>query len=203
MEEGAWLIICISDMMAAGDIEPSARSSCFCCTVEGKTYLWGGSNRDLLEEKTSLEEFAASVYTFDPYLETWATLTPGGSPPSGIHSGACACAGHHMYTYGGWDTSAGGRDGSLHCLDTSTLMWTKMASTGPMKKMESGMITYGKKLLLLGGKGVPSGPIQPGSEFVLNNQHTNGRGWTNELHTFNLEEGEELANIMCCPHQLV
>ncbi len=65
--------------MAANNInyEPSARSGSFCSHVEGKTYLWGGFNKDVFERKTSLQEFTASVYTFDPYLETWATLNPG------------------------------------------------------------------------------------------------------------------------------
>ena len=169
-----------------------ARVGAFCSDVEGKTYFWGGQSKEVLEGKTSLEEFAASVYTFDPYLETWATLTPGGSPPSGIHSGACACAGHHMYTYGGWNVSAGSHDGNLHCLDTRTSKWTKLASTGPMKKTASGMIAYGDQLLLFGGAGVPSGPTQPGSEFLLDDKDTDGSGWTNELHTFDLREGEQV-----------
>ena len=175
--------------MADSDVEPSARSSSFCSLVEGKTYLWGGLSQDLNDGNTSLEEFAASVYTFDPYLETWATLTPGGSPPSGIVSGACACAGHHMYTYGGLNISAGADDGSLHCLDTRTLMWTKLASTGPMKKLYSRMVTHGNQLLLFGGYGVPTANMQPES-FVLKDTRTHGRGWTNELHTFDLGKGE-------------
>ncbi len=178
--------------MAATNIsyEPSVRSGSFCSHVEGKTYLWGGINKDLIEAKTSLQEFTASVYTFDPYLETWATLNPGGSPPSGTRDGACATAGHHLYTYGGMDIAAGGYDGSLHCLDTRTLMWSKLASTGPMKKQGCSMIAYEDHLLLFGGYGVPSGPTQPGSEFVLNDDVTDGSGCTNELHTFDIRKGE-------------
>ena len=158
----------------------------FCSQVEGKTYLWGGFNKILLEGKA---EFAAPVYTFDPYLETWAKLTSCGSPPSGVHSGACACAGHHMYTYGGRDS---GLDGSLHCLDTRTLTWTKLANstTGPMRKQNCGMIVHGNRLLLFGGYGLLSGPIQPGSEFAVDMKHADDSGWTNELHMFDLKEGE-------------
>ena len=180
-------------MMAAGaaiDFEPSARFGSFSSIVEGKIYLWGGDNENL-KTKTAFEEFAASVYTFDPYLETWATLNPGGSPPSGIYGGGCASAGHHLYTYGGRNVSAGEDDGCLHCLDTRTLMWSKLASTGPMKKQNCGMIAYGNSLLLFGGFGIPSCPTQPGSEFVLNDNNDDGRGWTNELHCFDLREGEE------------
>ena len=89
--------------------------------------------------------------------------------------------------------------GSLHCLDTRTLMWRKLASAGPMKKRQSGMITYGNQLLLFGGYGVPSGPIQPGSQLVLDSRCTDGSGWTNELHMFDLGRGEDST---CNSHQL-
>ena len=42
---------------------------------------------------------------YDPYLETWTRLNPAGTPPSGVFSGACVATGHHLYTYGGQDTS--------------------------------------------------------------------------------------------------
>ena len=44
--------------------------------------------------------------------------------------------------------------------------------------------------LLFGGYGIPSDPIQPGAEFVKSSRFTDGRGWTNELHTFDLIKGE-------------
>ena len=53
------------------------------------------------------------------------------------------------------------------------------------------MIAYDKKLVLFGGYGIPSGPTQPGAQFVKNTQYTSGSGWTNELHVFDLEEGED------------
>ena len=50
------------------------------------------------------------------------------------------------------------------------------------------MVVYGRKLILFGGYGVPSHPSQ--QDFVKNSRSTKGRGWTNELHSFDLEEGE-------------
>ena len=46
------------------------------------------------------------------------------------------------------------------------------------------------KLFLLGGAGIPSGPIQPGSEFILDEYANDGSGWTNEIHSFDLTKGE-------------
>ena len=163
--------------------EPPASSGFVSSLVEGKIYVWGGSSR-----KTS------SVYTFDPYLETWATLKTDGSPPSGICYGACACAGHHMYTYGGWGDC---HDGSLHSLNTRTLTWTKLASSGPMRKTHSRMISYSNKLLLCGGHGAgSSSSTQPGSEFILDIGRKDRSGWTNELHEFDLREGEDVQEAM-------
>ena len=62
--------------------------------------------------------------------------------------------------------------------------------TGPIRKSGCKMISHDNQLLLFGGYGVPSGPTQPGAEFVNNANYTDSRGWTNELHTFCLEQGE-------------
>ena len=43
--------------------------------------------------------------------------------------------------------------------------------------------------LSLGVMHLPHGPSQPGSRFVQNTRFTGGRGWTNELHLFNLTNG--------------
>ena len=51
------------------------------------------------------------------------------------------------------------------------------------------MIAFGRKLLLFGGYGIPSGPTQPGEKFKSSN-FSDGRGWTNELHLFDIKEGE-------------
>ena len=52
------------------------------------------------------------------------------------------------------------------------------------------MIAFDKKLLLFGGYGILSGPTQPYATFIKDRKFTDGRGWTNELHLFDLKEGE-------------
>ena len=52
------------------------------------------------------------------------------------------------------------------------------------------MIAFDRKLLLFGGYGILSGPTQPGVKFIKNSNSLSGRGWTNELHLFDLKEGE-------------
>ena len=58
-----------------------------------------------------------------------------------------------------------------------------------MKKGGCGLISVNEKALgLFGGYGI--GPIQHGSRSIKNSGSTDGRGWTNEFHLFEIEEGE-------------
>ena len=116
------------------------------------------------------------VHHYDPDSETWNTNTCEGPHPPGIRDGACASAGHHIYTYGGWDEGMNDQ-GTLHLLDTRSRRRKLISSEGgPMKKRGSRMIVYDSKIVLFGGIG------------------ENGR--TNELHTFNLKEGKRLHIAM-------
>ena len=151
--------------------EPSPRECHFSAAVEDKLYVWGGNGgygkRVLV---TSI------VHHYDPDGETWNTNTCEGPHPPGISRGACASAGHHLYTYGGWDE--GGNDqGTLHLLDTRSRRWKLISSEGgPMRKRGSRMVVYDSKIVLFGGLG--------------------NSGRTNEIHTFNLKEGERLHIAM-------
>ena len=93
-----------------------------------------------------------------------------------------------MYLYGGTDRSH--RQSSLHQLDTRSWTWKQLSSAGPMGKVMCGMVANESKLVLFGGYGIPSGPTKPGAEFIKHSRFTDGVGWTNEVHTFNLKEGE-------------
>ena len=86
--------------------------------------------------------------------------------------------------YGGSD---GSRDlNSLHQLDTQSWTWSDLKS-GPMRKFACRMIAFDRKLLLFGGYGIPSAPTQPGAKFIKDSNDTDV---TNELHLFDLKEGE-------------
>ena len=57
---------------------------------------------------------------------------------------------------------------------------------GAMPKCGCGMIAFRNSLVVFGGYGRPRGRTQPQS-FIKNT--TDGRGWTNEFHIYNLSEG--------------
>ena len=166
-------------------LEPSPRWGHYSALVK-KIYVWGGHTKDFHRGKS---ELASSVHSFDPVLESWAENNCGGVPPPGLYRGACTSASHHVYLYGGSDGSR--FQSSLHQLDTRSWTWKQLSSAGPMRKYGCGMVTYDSKLVLFGGYGYSSGPTQPGGEFVKDSRFTDGRGWTNELHTYDLKEGKE------------
>ena len=178
--------------MAGNDNEPSPRWAPASAPVEGQLLVWGGHSRGLEEGGVSPDDFVSAVYKFDSYLETWTHLNPGGPPPTGRLC-ACASAGHYLYTFGGEDPPTG----SLYQLDTATSVWTELPANkdGPMKKDACGMVVHEDSIVLFGGEGIPSGPIQPGSDFIENTNETDGSGWTNELHIFNLKKGQDIACV--------
>ena len=168
--------------------EPSPRWGHHSALVEEKFCVWGGRTKDFLQEKSELE---SSVHCFDPLLEFWDESSSGVPSPVLLYPGACASAGHHVYLYGGHDRSR--LQSSLHQLDTRSWTWKQLSSAcGPMRKQGCGMVAHDSKLVLFGGYGIPSGPTQPGAEFIKDSRFTGGAGWTNEVHTFDLKEGERV-----------
>ena len=150
--------------------ELSPRENHFSTPIVDKLYVWGGKGGFGKSVVTSI------VHHYDPDSETWNTNTCEGPHPPGICDGACASAGHHLYTYGGlnkgWNVQ-----GTLHLLDTRSRKWKLISSEdGPMKKRGSRMVVYDSKIVLFGG--------------------ISNSGRTNELHTFNLKEGERLHIAM-------
>ena len=167
-------------------MEPPPRYAHYSAAVGGQLYVVGGDT-----EGSSKVEIAR-VHCFNQCRETWQTRATTGDPPPGIHRGACTTTGHHLYVYGGFNGLH--PHDSLHQLDMDTLEWSQLPS-GPMKKYGCGMVSYEGQLILFGGYGILSGPTQPGAQFE---RFTTNSGYTNELHSFNLEEGEDTLNTHTC-----
>ena len=173
--------------------EPSPRFFPFAAPVEGELYLCGGITDDFNERKKQPESIT-DLEIFDPQLETWRHVISKGHPPPLLSNGACVSSTHHLYSYGGYDGSSS--DGSLHQLDTRTLTWTELSSLerpdGPRKKTGCRMVCYGQKLVLFGGLCDTTGPTQPGAGYESDK--------FNELHTFDLNEGERVLLPSLPPH---
>ena len=184
-------LVGVADMANQKLYEPPARLDHVSFSVEGKVYLWGRETQDL--SSGHLDELARRIEQFDPYLETWSQLNTAGIPHPGLKFAACTSHGEHVYMYGGQGTKY---EGILSCLNfpVKTPTWTQLCPAetigGPMRKISCGIVHFhDNKLAVIGGYGHPNGPIQPGSEFIRNPKTTNGSGWTNEIHIFDISQG--------------
>ena len=148
--------------------EPTPRVYHFSSAVAGQTYIYGGYT-------FGAEDDEKSVFGFLQKEEVWKRHTTTGTPPQGsLRDGAYTSVGDVIYMYGGYHSS-GVEQGGLCCLDGREMKWSKI-SNGP-RLLGCGIAHYKKKLVVFGGYG------------------DNRR--SNELHIFDLEEGEECACVVC------
>ena len=165
--------------------EPAAREGHASSSVDGRVYVWGGLTQD------SSEDALSSIQQFDPYLEVWSQLNTAGTPHSASDSTACTSFRGRMYMYGGYNIEKDIFEGVLSCLNLNTLTWSQLSPAGgPMRKIGCGIVHFHHdKLAVIGGHGLPTGPTQPGSTFIKNTMFTDGKGWTNEIHVFDISQG--------------
>ena len=179
--------------MAESRYEPDPRSYPYSAAIDGELYVWGGKVKAV-----------TSVQVYDYCLELWKEVLTHSSPPPGLVEGASAHSQHYLYVYGG-EKNDGSFSGCLHRLDTKTSSWTQLtahSADAPMKKLECGMMVHDNYVIVIGGFGIRNGPIQPGSEWVCDDEDDdedpNTKGFTNEMHKHDLREGEiDFSYINC------
>lgn len=171
--------------------EPQPRFWHSAVSTGQNVYVRGGSTPNF-DTDEGRQELASKVEEYDSVNKAWRQLTTTGILHPGLSAVACATSGKHLYAYGGYD----GSDvcGVLSKLNLETLVWTRLsfeAEGGPMRKDACGIVHFdGERLALIGGYADPSGPIQQGSTFVLNEAMNDGSGWTNEFHVFEISQGK-------------
>ena len=153
-----------------------------------KTLVHGGRTRDFSEN--TKRRLARVVELYDSYTEVWQQKeVTGEAPAPGVYAAANASVGDDLFTFGGLDGSRGYN--ALHKLKHAT-QWVELCpqndrAESPMAKYGAGMVAFGNNLAVFGGCGLPHGPTQPGSSFIKSAD--GDRGWTNEFHIYNLEDG--------------
>ena len=158
-------------------------------SIGSKVVVQGGRTKDFSEK--SKQQLTSVVEIFDPYSELWEQRQVTGDAPSpGTYIAASTSLHDDLFSFGGlYD-----RDyfNLLHRLDTKTWRWCQLspqnAEGAPMPKYGCGMISFRDSLGVFGGYGTPRGPTEPHS-FIRNTRFTDGRGWTNEFHIYQLKEG--------------
>ena len=182
---------------AANIYQPKPRAAPYSSAVKEQCVVFAGRTDDFLKSK---EELSSTVEVFDQYVEQWRVLKTTGSPPKGLYGGACCSTSNgDLYIYGGYYGSDPRYHGGLYKLAMSSqeLEWSQLSvesdPNGPMRKSGCGMVHFdNKKLAVIGGKGIPHGPPQPGSTFRESKTRTDGTGYTNEIHFYDIEECKQL-----------
>ena len=173
----------------AKNYQPASRFWHRAAPIGDRLYMWGGRTEDF--SASSRRKLASVVEIYDPYLEAWQQEATTGVPPPAFYDGGCTSVHESLLQYGGSDGQSW--YGSFHQLNTVTLNWEELHQStpqGPMVKTGCGLASFqGGKVGLLGGYGIPTGPTQPGSTFIRDTRFSNGRGWTNEFHLFDPQEG--------------
>ena len=171
--------------------EPLPRFSHISGRVGSKVVVQGGRTKDFSEK--SKQHLSSVVEIFDPYSdsESWEQRQVEGNAPSpGTYAAASASLHDDLFSFGGLD----GRDrfNTVRRLDTKTWCWSQVspqnADGAPMPKHGCRMIAFRSSLVVFGGYGVPQGPTELQS-FIKDTRYTDGGGWTNEFHIYNLSEG--------------
>ena len=169
-------------------LEPVPCRGPFSTETSGFHYLWRGWGQGWKE---------TTIGVYDSHKEEWTLHPTTGSPPSGIYDGGFVASGNYLYSFGGYNRSSWFN--SIDKLDLDTFQWSKVqirndSSECPICKYGCGLVMVDENTLgCFGGYGI--GTIQPGSTFIRNPQLTDGSGWTNEFHLFNIQEGITIPHL--------
>ena len=149
--------------------EPLPRVLHAAVAVDNKLHMWGGWTGP----KENSQELAQKLEVFDISTELWEQKPTHGTPSPGLWSTAYAVVGSCLFVFGGSD--GGSCYNNLFKLDLCTFQWKQVRvsnpSSGPQKKENSGMVSYGD------------------NQLVVFAGYT-GSGRTDELHIFDLNKGE-------------
>lgn len=174
--------------------EPLPRYRHIAGNVDGNAVVQGGRTGTFSERRRYLSSI---VDVFDPYSELWERRQVEGDVPlPETYAAASASLHNDLFLFGGFD----GEDSyfnHVYKLDTKTCCWSQVSPRNvpgaPMPKAGCGMIALRNSLVVFGGYGTPQGGTNH-QLFIKSTRFIDGRGWTNELHIYNLSKGIQHAD---------
>ena len=161
------------------NVELPPCSSLFSAEADGLHYCWRGYGPN---------ERSNSLFVYECSTETWSMKSTTGPVHPGLLGGCSVIMHKYLHSFGGANGSTYYNDMSK--LDLDTLQWSKVQTTGsqPIRKAGCGLVRVDERTLCcIGGYG--TGPTQPGLTFTRNTDYSDGRGWTNEIHLFDVQDG--------------
>ena len=180
----------ILSWFSRGYYEPMPRMWHTSWQIGSKALVHGGRTQDYSESTKRRLAFAVDI--FDLYTEAWEQKeVTGEAPAPGVYGSASASVDDDLFAFGGYDGSR--LYNTLHKLKGGS-QWIELSRQNekgecPMAKGGAKLVAFGGKLAVFGGYGLPHAPTQPGSSLIRDTSCTDGRGWTNEFHIYNLKDG--------------
>ncbi|XP_055825667.1 tip elongation aberrant protein 1-like [Solanum dulcamara] len=126
---------------------PNPREGHSAALIGKRLFIFGGcGNVD------GTEIFYDDVYVLNTETFMWKRIEPSGIPPSKRESHSCSSWNSKIIIIGGQDTSSFYQS-DVHILDTDTLAWCKLNTTGQILPPRAGhtTISLGKNLFVFGG----------------------------------------------------
>ena len=176
-----------SDSPARFSSEPEPRTGACSAMVKDELVMYGGWLPSPRQHPP-----VDYVEVFNINQSQWKQRRTTGTLPLPGRGSACVGVGHLLYMFGGWgNCKASNRLYQLHVTD---LCWRELCPVnpeeGPMPKCHCGMInTSDSTVCVIGGYGIPTGSLQPGSKFVQDKHFKDRQGWSNEIHNFDVTSG--------------
>ncbi|KAF5730202.1 hypothetical protein HS088_TW20G00574 [Tripterygium wilfordii] len=128
---------------------PEAREGHSAALVGKRLFIFGGCGKSA---DTNVEVYFNDVHILNTETFVWKCAMTSGTPPSARDSHTCSSWKNKIVVIGGED----GHDyylSDVHILDTDTLMWKELSTSGHMLPPRAGHSTvcFGKNLFIFGG----------------------------------------------------
>jgi N-acetylneuraminic acid mutarotase len=148
-------------------------------TINGKVYVFGGSNDDSINGIT----FPNTVEVFDPGTNSWSII-PSNGQFSGRYFGGSVLYNNKVYVIGGQGgTGAGGYIGDIEIFDPSTNQWTTLTPSGKfIRRKMFACAELNGKIYVMGGFIDPTDLVDIWAGFEVYDIPTNT--WS-DLGTYN------------------
>ncbi|XP_019438940.1 PREDICTED: kelch domain-containing protein 4-like [Lupinus angustifolius] len=128
---------------------PEAREGHSAAVVGKRLYIFGGCGKSADNDN---EVYYNDLYILNTETFVWKCATTSGTPPSPRDSHSCSSWKNKIIVIGGED----GHDyylSDVHILDTDTLIWRELTTSGQLLPPRAGhsTVSFGKNLFVFGG----------------------------------------------------
>ncbi|KAL5544644.1 hypothetical protein UlMin_008428 [Ulmus minor] len=128
---------------------PEAREGHDAALVGKRVFIFGGCGKS---SSNNVEEYYNDLYILNTETFVWKRAISSGPPPSPRDSHSCSSWKNNIIVIGGED----GHDyylSDVHILDTDTLIWRELHTTGQLLTPRAGhsTVAFGRRLFVFGG----------------------------------------------------